>query len=127
MRYAFGPFTLDLGRYELVREGEAVDIQPKAFDVLRLQVENAERTVPKDELLDGVWTGVSVAESPLTQAIRLARVELGEADPPRAGPETGLCASGGLIVEDFGAGTHPQKPDHGAFGSARGDAPDTRS
>jgi TolB-like protein/class 3 adenylate cyclase/Tfp pilus assembly protein PilF len=80
MRYAFGGFVLDLDRYELRRGDEPVEIQPKAFDVLRYLVENAGRTVTKEELLERVWPGVVVAESSLTQAVFQARRALGDQD-----------------------------------------------
>lgn len=80
MRYVFGGFSLNVDRYELRRGDEPLEIQPKAFDVLRYLVANAERTVAKEELLDRVWPGVSVAESSLTQAVHQARRALGEQD-----------------------------------------------
>jgi TolB-like protein/class 3 adenylate cyclase/Tfp pilus assembly protein PilF len=80
MRYRFGDFTLDLDLYELRRSGEPVEIQPKAFDLLRHLVENGERTVPKEELLDSVWPGVVVGEAALTQAVRQVRRALDDGD-----------------------------------------------
>jgi DNA-binding winged helix-turn-helix (wHTH) protein len=78
MHYRFGSFQMDLDRFELCRDGEPVEIQPKSFDVLRYLLENAERIVPKQELLDQLWPGVVVGEAALTSAVREARRALGE-------------------------------------------------
>ncbi len=50
----------------------------KAFDVLLLLVQNAERTVTKDELIRAIWPGSVVEESNLTQTIFMVRRALDE-------------------------------------------------
>lgn len=75
----FGGLTLDLRR-GVLRDGErAMDLRPKAFDLLTCLVENAGRVMPKDELLDLIWPDVTVTEDSLTQCIGELRRVLGPA------------------------------------------------
>ncbi len=53
-------------------------LTPKAFDALLLLVQNAGRTVTKDELMEAVWPGSFVEESNLTQTIFMVRKALDE-------------------------------------------------
>ena len=52
--YAFGPFRLDPTRRVLTRDGARVAMPPKIFDTLLYFLENPDRVVSKDELLDVV-------------------------------------------------------------------------
>jgi Tol biopolymer transport system component len=54
-RYEFGDVTVDLRRVEVRRAGELVPLEPKSFDVLRHLVENRDRLVTKEELIETVW------------------------------------------------------------------------
>jgi DNA-binding winged helix-turn-helix (wHTH) protein/tetratricopeptide (TPR) repeat protein len=69
----FGDYELDLGRFELRRSGLRVRVQPKVLDLLIYLIRNRERVVPKQELLDVLWEGISVAETALTHAVKEAR------------------------------------------------------
>jgi class 3 adenylate cyclase/tetratricopeptide (TPR) repeat protein len=53
-------------------------LRPKSFEVLRYLVENARRVVTKDEVIDTVWSGVSVTEESLTRCISEVRRALGD-------------------------------------------------
>ena len=81
--YAFGPFQLDIHQRLLTREGQAVSLQPKAFDTLLVLVRNSEKVVLKDELLNAVWPETFVEESNLSQNIFVLRKALGDADGGR--------------------------------------------
>jgi TolB-like protein/DNA-binding winged helix-turn-helix (wHTH) protein len=76
--YRFGEFTLDPQGRVLTRGEAAVPLTPKAFDVLLLLVQNAGRTVTKDELMQAVWRDSFVEESNLTQTIFMVRKALDE-------------------------------------------------
>ena len=52
MRYRFGDLTLDTERYELWRAKTLVNLQPKVFEVLTYLIEQRERVVSKQELLE---------------------------------------------------------------------------
>jgi DNA-binding winged helix-turn-helix (wHTH) protein/TolB-like protein/Flp pilus assembly protein TadD len=75
--FAFGPFVLDRGRRLLAREGAAVSITPKAFDLLVVLVERGGAAVSKDELMSILWPDTSVEEGNLTFQISTLRKALG--------------------------------------------------
>lgn len=68
--YRFGPFVLNLQRLRLQREGEDIELRPKAFDVLRTLIERTGSVVSKDELVAAVWPDVTVNDDALAQCIR---------------------------------------------------------
>lgn len=73
MQFLFEDYVLDPGRRELIRGSEVIAIGPKVFDLLAFLVENRERVVSKDDLLDAVWSGRIVSESTLTSHINAVR------------------------------------------------------
>jgi DNA-binding winged helix-turn-helix (wHTH) protein len=78
VRYRFGEFELDVDTYALRRAGRAVRVIPKVFDVLRLLIEQRERLVTKQELLDSLWAGRQVGEGTIPWTISHARRALGQ-------------------------------------------------
>jgi DNA-binding winged helix-turn-helix (wHTH) protein len=75
--YRFGQFALDSRKRTLSREDSAVSLTPKAFDVLLFLVQNPNRLVTKEELLQAVWGDTFVEEGNLTQYISHLRKALG--------------------------------------------------
>ena len=55
--FRFGNFEIDAARQELRRAGEAVHIEPQVFDLLVHLVQNRDRIVSKDELIETIWRG----------------------------------------------------------------------
>ena len=76
--YEFPPFRLDTVKRYLLRDGANVTLTPKAFELLRVLVENRDRVMTKDELLTAVWPDAIVEEANLAQNVSLARKALGE-------------------------------------------------
>jgi TolB-like protein len=76
--FRFGDYELDLGRYELRRNGDVVKTEPRVLEVLNFLIEQRARVVPKEELLDTIWRDVHVSESALTTTIRDARRALND-------------------------------------------------
>src|SRR5271156_199935 len=76
--YYFGEFVLDPGRRTLSRADSPVSLTPKAFDVLFFLVQNPNRLVTKEELLQAVWGDKFVEEGNLTQYISHLRKALGD-------------------------------------------------
>ena len=62
----------------LRREGEAVALNRRAFDVLLYLVQNSGRILTHDELLKNVWPDTFVDENSLAQSISALRRALGE-------------------------------------------------
>ncbi|MGE3470117.1 MAG: transcriptional regulator, partial [Vicinamibacterales bacterium] len=84
VRYRFGAFVLSPRRRVLTRDGRAVPLIPKYFDVLLLLVRRRDEAVSKGEIFDDVWRDVVVSDGALSQAVRtLRRVLEDEARDPR--------------------------------------------
>ncbi|HEY6401536.1 MAG TPA: transcriptional regulator, partial [Blastocatellia bacterium] len=76
--YEFGPFRLEADEQLLLRDGEAIPLQPKAFDLLLILVENHGHLLGKDELLKAVWPDTVVEEVNLANNISILRKALAE-------------------------------------------------
>lgn len=76
--YEFGPFQVDPDQRQLLRQKQPIPLQPKAFDILLLLVQNSEKVVLKDDLMKKVWPDTFVEESNLTQHIFVLRRTLGD-------------------------------------------------
>ena len=76
--YRFGQFVLDPARRTLSRADSPVSLTPKAFDVLLFLVQNPNRLITKEELLQAVWGDTVVEEGNLTQYISHLRKALGD-------------------------------------------------
>ncbi len=73
----FAGCEIDLAARRLVRNGRPVHLSPKAFELLKLLLENRPRALSKAELVEHVWQGVFVSDSSLARAINEVRVGLG--------------------------------------------------
>src|SRR5262249_46858678 len=73
MQFVFAGHTLDTDRRELRRGSETVVLQPQVFDLLVYLVQNRDRVVSKDDLIEAVWGGRIVSDSTLTSRINAAR------------------------------------------------------
>jgi DNA-binding winged helix-turn-helix (wHTH) protein/TolB-like protein/tetratricopeptide (TPR) repeat protein len=87
-RYAFGPFLLDTREGRLLREGEAVALTLKAFELLRVLVESRGHLLTKEELLRRVWPDAAVEENNLTVTMSALRKALDEGPNDRHYIET---------------------------------------
>src|SRR5271169_696047 len=76
--YRFGQFVLDPDKRALCRADSPVSLTPRAFDVLLFLVQNPNRLVTKEELLQAVWGDTFVEEGNLTQYISHLRKALGD-------------------------------------------------
>jgi TolB-like protein/tetratricopeptide (TPR) repeat protein len=78
MQFLFGDYALDIDRRELTRGSELISIGPQVFDLLVYLVQNRERVVSKDDLLEAVWHGRIISESTLTSHINAVRKAIGD-------------------------------------------------
>jgi len=74
----FDEYSLDLRRRVLTWQDAPITLTPKAFDVLAFLALNSGRVVPKEELLEAVWSGSFVEEGNLPKYISQLRHALGE-------------------------------------------------
>lgn len=66
------------GAFELRRNGEVVELEPQAISLAAYLIENRDRLISKEELLDEVWGDRFVSESALTTRIKQIRRGLGD-------------------------------------------------
>src|SRR5262245_52492881 len=78
--YEFGPFRLDAAELLLLRDGEAVPLTPKAFDLLLALVERHGHLLEKEELLKTIWPATFVEETNLASNISQLRKALGDGE-----------------------------------------------
>ncbi|MDA9439154.1 membrane protein [Bradyrhizobium sp. CCBAU 51745] len=78
MQFLFRDHLLDTDLRELSREQVPVAVEPQVFDLVVHLMENRDRVVSKDELIDKIWHGRSVSESTLTSRINAARKAIGD-------------------------------------------------
>src|ERR1700686_3308699 len=76
--YRFGQFVLDPRKCTVSRADSPVTLTSKGFDVLLFLVQNPNRLVAKEELLEAVWGDTFVEEGNLTQYISHLRKALGD-------------------------------------------------
>jgi class 3 adenylate cyclase/pimeloyl-ACP methyl ester carboxylesterase/DNA-binding winged helix-turn-helix (wHTH) protein len=113
MIYRFEDFELDTRLFELRRAGTPVPLERQVFDLLSFLVQNRERLVLKEELLDRVWGDRFVGESALNSRIMTARKALGD-----SGREQRLIRTvhgrgyrfAGAVEEQQPQGENPPRP-----------------
>ena len=76
--YRFNDYELDTSRYGLTRNGEAIEVEPKVFDLLRYLIEHHDRMVSREELFEKLWTGQVVSDTSLSNQIKAARKAIGD-------------------------------------------------
>ena len=69
MKARFGEFTLDADLRHLRGRSGEIHLSPKAFDLLRLLIDNRSRIVSKGELQHRLWPDTFVAETNLASLI----------------------------------------------------------
>ncbi|MCF3595714.1 alpha/beta fold hydrolase [Rhodobacteraceae bacterium LMO-12] len=112
MRYRFANCVLDTDRRGLLRDGEAVSVEPQVFDLLELLAQNAGAMVSKDQLIEVVWGGRIVSEATISARINAARRAVGDTGKAQAVirtvPRRGFEMVAAVIAEGSGAGPAPQ-------------------
>ena len=78
MIYAFDDFELDMRMAELRRQGAPVPMEPRVFRLLCLLVQNTDRVITRDEMIEQIWSGRIISEAALSTAIHSLRRALGD-------------------------------------------------
>ena len=74
-----GPLTMDTDRHEVSVNGEGVELTRREFDLLRYLLENKERVISRESLLDHVWGFDFVGETNAVDVyIRFLRAKIDE-------------------------------------------------
>lgn len=74
--YYFSGFRLDVQKRRLMRDDEPVPLTPKEFELLFFLIQNSDRVVEKDELLEAIWKDTFVEEGTLTRNVSWLRKKL---------------------------------------------------
>src|SRR5580704_13609164 len=76
--FTFDDVKVETRTGEVFKAGAAVSLEPKAFRLLVFLIENRDRLVEKEEILDVLWKGISVTENVLASAVAKLRRTLGD-------------------------------------------------
>ena len=126
--YRFLDFTLDPKRLELRRADALVEVEPQVFSLLICLVENRERVVTKDDLVEAVWNGRIVSEATMSSRISAARAAVGDDGKTQAViktfPRRGFRFMADVEEADTGAGRATSRP--GRAGDRNAAVPQTQ-
>jgi TolB-like protein/Flp pilus assembly protein TadD len=78
LQFVFEGHVLDTRTRELRRGCEPIAVEPQVLDLLIYLVENRNRVVTKDDLIESVWGGRIVSDTALTTRIYAARRAIGD-------------------------------------------------
>jgi Tol biopolymer transport system component/DNA-binding winged helix-turn-helix (wHTH) protein len=76
--FRFADIEVHEREFRLIKAGEALAVEPKAFRVLLFLLHNPQKVVRKEELLDAVWGDTAVSENSLARSVALLRRLLGD-------------------------------------------------
>jgi TolB-like protein len=78
MIYRFAGFEFDTTRHELRCGGRRVGLEPQVFALLRLLIDNRDRVVTRDEIIQDVWQGRIVSDAAVSSRVKSARRAVGD-------------------------------------------------
>jgi len=103
VQFLFSNHTLDTDIRELSCGRRSISVEPQVFDLLVFLLENRDRVVSKDDLIDKIWCGRIVTDSTLTSRINAARKAIGDtgADQKliRTVPRKGFRFVGSVVTQ----------------------------
>ena len=76
MSFWFGDFELDQERRQLLRSGEPVPLEPKAYELLGLLLERRPRALSRAQIRDVIWPQTFITESTLAVVVNAVREAL---------------------------------------------------
>lgn len=121
--YRFGAFTLDTQTYELRRDGMTIPVEPQVFSLVAHLIENRERVVSKEELIEVVWRGRVVSDATLSSRVSAARLALDDTGERqsiiRTVPRRGFRFVGTLSGDAENAGSTLQRTQESEQGQER--------
>jgi DNA-binding winged helix-turn-helix (wHTH) protein len=74
----FGPFELSIGERALRRDGAVLPLGDRALDILIYLADRPGEVIAKQELIDHVWSDVTVEEGRLRVHVAAIRKALGD-------------------------------------------------
>jgi len=76
--YQFNQITLDTAQYRLCLREKHISVEPQVFDLLVYLIEQKDRVVTREELLENLWKGKVVTDSALGARLKAARRAVGD-------------------------------------------------
>jgi TolB-like protein len=76
--FQFANFSIDTDRRELRGAAGVIHVEPQVFDLLLHFVQNANRVISKDELIEQIWKGRVISNAALNSRINSARRAIGD-------------------------------------------------
>lgn len=123
MIYRFGPFELDLATLELRAQGQTCRLEPQVFALLALLVQNHDRLVSKDEIIEKVWDGRVVSDAAVSSRMKSARQALGDSGRAQRWIRT-VHGQGFRFVAEVSAQRSSDRPSLHAASDPRIEMPD---
>jgi TolB-like protein len=78
MLYWFGACSVDTETSEICIDSRPISVEPQVFALLRLLIENRNRLLTRDDIVDGVWGGRIISDAAISSRIRSARQAVGD-------------------------------------------------
>jgi TolB-like protein len=78
MIHAFESYRLDTDKRELRCGDRLASVEPQVFALLQLLIENRDRVVGKEEIIERIWDGRVVSESAVASRVKSARRAIGD-------------------------------------------------
>src|SRR5438105_4876029 len=78
--FLFDDIRVEPNTFRAFKAGQLIQLEPKALRLLLFLIENRDRLIEKEEILDAIWSGTHVTENALTREIGKLRKILGD-DP----------------------------------------------
>jgi predicted ATPase/DNA-binding winged helix-turn-helix (wHTH) protein len=82
--FKFDNFLIDTDRRELTGPDDAIHVEPQVFDLLVHFVQNTNRVISKDELIEKIWNGRAISDAALNSRINSARRAIGDTGKQQA-------------------------------------------
>lgn len=114
-QYSFLGYLLDGDARELTLDGKAIELEPKAFELLLLLAARPTHAFTKDELAEALWPGRIVGDSSIAQCVRKARQAVGD----NAGDQRVIKTIHGVGYRFAAELLQPIEVEPGAVGRAR--------
>src|ERR1700749_49801 len=77
-KLGFGPFELSIGERGLRRDGQVLSLGDRALDILIYLADRPGEVIAKQELIDHVWSDVTVVDGSLRVHVAAIRKALGD-------------------------------------------------
>jgi predicted ATPase/DNA-binding winged helix-turn-helix (wHTH) protein len=82
--FQFDNFLIDTNRRELTGPDGAIHVEPQVFDLLVHFVQNTNRVISKDELIEKIWNARAISDAALNSRINSVRRAIGDTGKQQA-------------------------------------------